>query len=326
MRPEATGLDAESAYIYGLLGSRCGYKREDEEAIMRGAIDIHCHALPCTIERVWDEIEVARAASQAGMRAIVMKCHHAPSSARTLLVQRAVGEWVERQGDPNLKPVQVIGGVVLNRSLGGLNPHAVEASIRFGGKYVWMPTLDSDHHHKMTGKPGEGLKVFEDGKLKSEAREVLRLVAENRQVLGLAHLSTPDRLALIEEARAYGVTKIVVDHPQLAITKASVEEQKEMVDRGAWIGLYYQGCVPNIMNLTIRFSEVMRLLEVVGPGRLVVGSDLGQLQNPHPVEGLRLFIRTFLSFRVPKEDLITIFQRNAARLLDLEEEPAVSRA
>ncbi|MBI2303609.1 MAG: hypothetical protein HYU86_02545 [Chloroflexi bacterium] len=315
---ETETQDQESAYIYGLLGSRCGYSKEIEDEIMRGAVDIHVHAMPCTIERVWDEIEVARAASQAGMRALVFKCHHSASSARSILVQRAVDEWREAQNNARYTPLKVIGGVVLNRALGGINPYAVEASIKFGGKYVWMPTLDSEHHHRATGKAGPGITVFEDGHLRPEAKEVLKLVAENRQVLGLAHLSTPDRLALIDEARAMGVEKIVVDHPQLAITKATVEEQKEMVDRGALIGLYYQGCVPNIMNLTIRFSEVMRLIEMVGPQKLVVGTDLGQLQNPHPVEGMRLFIRTFLSFRVPKERLITMFQRNAARLLDLD--------
>jgi hypothetical protein len=42
--------------------------------------------------------------------------------------------------------VEIYGGLVLNWIAGGLNPHAVDASIKMGGRMVWMPTLSAQHH------------------------------------------------------------------------------------------------------------------------------------------------------------------------------------
>ena len=36
-----------------------------------------------------------------------------------------------------------VGSIVLNTSVGGLNPDAVEASAKLGAKVVWMPTQDA---------------------------------------------------------------------------------------------------------------------------------------------------------------------------------------
>ena len=52
--------------------------------------------------------------------------------------------------------IEVFGGIVLNKAVGGINPDAVEWMHRvYGsrGKVVWLPTFESDKHAKTFGKP-----------------------------------------------------------------------------------------------------------------------------------------------------------------------------
>src|ERR1700682_4450570 len=94
-----------------------------------GAIDTHVHSAPDTIARKQDDIELARTAAAAGMRAIVLKSHHFPTADRAALAQRYV------------EGVIVLGGLVLNATAaGGLNPEAVRSAITVGGKVFWLPT------------------------------------------------------------------------------------------------------------------------------------------------------------------------------------------
>ena len=101
---------------------------------MTGAVDLHCHPYPDLFPRLADDFDIVRAARDAGMKAIVLKCHHENTVSRAYLVQRV------------MPGIRVYGGVVLNYYVGGINAAAVEAALRLGGKEVWMPTVDAGYH------------------------------------------------------------------------------------------------------------------------------------------------------------------------------------
>jgi len=42
--------------------------------------------------------------------------------------------------------VRVFGGIALNSQNGGLNPFAVDRSLKMGGKVIWFPTISSRAH------------------------------------------------------------------------------------------------------------------------------------------------------------------------------------
>jgi hypothetical protein len=109
-----------------------------------GVIDLHVHAGPDVRPRKMSGLELARAARAAGMRGFLFKNHHAPT---------AISAGVLREAVPGLA---VFGGVALNRSVGGLNPEAVEAALRMGAAAVWLPTLDAEHERAYRGRPGTG--------------------------------------------------------------------------------------------------------------------------------------------------------------------------
>src|SRR5436190_18900085 len=136
-----------------------------------------------------DELVIAVAARDAGMKAVVLKCHHESTVSRAYLIQRMV------------PGIRVFGGIVLNSYVGYINPAAVEGGRRLGGKEVWMPTVDAGYHARMHGgtggygsqqggRGGEGVWVTDnEGKLKPEVLEVLELIAQHNAILGTCHLS-----------------------------------------------------------------------------------------------------------------------------------------
>ena len=69
------------------------------------------------------------------MGGFVSKCHHADTSGRAAVIRDLV---------PPQEAGIVYGSVVLNHSVGGLNPSAVMTCGRMGGKVVWFPTIDAE--------------------------------------------------------------------------------------------------------------------------------------------------------------------------------------
>lgn len=67
-------------------------------------------------------------AKEMGMKAIVVKNHFFPTAARAQLAT-------------SVADFPVYGGIALNLTVGGLNPHAVDFALKMEAKIVWLPTL-----------------------------------------------------------------------------------------------------------------------------------------------------------------------------------------
>src|SRR5487761_2254889 len=106
---------------------------------LTGVIDIHVHSSPDSTPRSIDAIDLARLAKAAGMRGLVLKNHYESTASLAYLVRKEV------------PGIEIFGGIDLNRSVGGVNPAAIE---RMGlmkggwGKVVWMPTFDNENQVK----------------------------------------------------------------------------------------------------------------------------------------------------------------------------------
>src|SRR5918994_2735522 len=88
-----------------------------------GVIDMHVHSHPDVFGRNMDDIDVAQLAKARGMRGILLKNHVAETASRAALVMKVV------------PGIEVWGGVVLNKAVGGVNPDAVEWMHRtYGGR------------------------------------------------------------------------------------------------------------------------------------------------------------------------------------------------
>jgi hypothetical protein len=65
-----------------------------------------------------------------------------------------------------------------------------------------------------------------------------------------------------------------------------------MADQGAFMELCYSSLSPAWRSASI--DEVMQVVKEVGPQHYILSSDLGQIHNPPPPEGLRIYIRLLL--------------------------------
>src|SRR5437762_855610 len=79
-----------------------------------GVIDMHVHPDPDVFGRSLTDVEMAMIARRKGMRGIVLKNHVVTTADRAALTMQQV------------PGIEVWGGIVLNSSVGGINPAAVE--------------------------------------------------------------------------------------------------------------------------------------------------------------------------------------------------------
>jgi hypothetical protein len=286
--------------------------------LLEGAIDIHTHTAPDLFPRQMDNIECAEQAKGKGMRAVVQKFHHGVSADRIYFVKREVAG------------IDVLGGIVLNNAVGGLNPYAVETAIKSGASIVWMPTISSKNHLDQFGQPGfpamkqvrsirmkeKPITVFdEEGRLVPEIYDIVDLIADADIALATGHLSPPEVTAVLKVAKERGVKRLLVNHPEY-IVNGSIEEQRAWARMGAFI----EHLVIFMMPAWHHYSpaQMAQMTREVGPEHVIMATDLGQIHNPPPVEGLRMFIQLMLENGIPYADVKRMVQDNPAALMGLD--------
>lgn len=286
--------------------------------LLQGAIDMHAHTHPALFRRPIDDSDLAKYAIDYGLRGFVLKDHDSSTTGRAYHVRRLYGE------------VEPFGGIVLNRSVGGVNPYVVQAALHYGAKVVWMPSNHSKWHSEYFDMPdypqlgrmrkqlaGAGVTVFDgEGRLTEEALAVLDLVAEEDVCLATGHLSLAEIRALLEEASRRGVSKFLVTHANWALCKLPLDVQRELIEKGAYLEYVAVSCVSPIFweqNPT----ELASWIAELGGDRLVLSSDLGQASAaPHP-EGMRMLLASLLDAGAPYDELEKMTKANPAVLLGL---------
>lgn len=279
-------------------------------SLLRDSYDIHQHGGPSsTVSRLFDEIDFAIHACYVGMAGIVFKNHDSPSTRSVKLAQKVVDQWAEEH---NKKKIELFGGVVLNYAVGGLNPDAVVSAYRLGGKYVWLPNMDANHHRKFVGQgEGEGIDLLdENDNVVPKMKEILEIMAETDMILGTSHTSTRERIMVVREAVKMGVQRITITHVNHPVSWLTPEQCKTFADLGAYIGIYAMD-----IGVTYTWEDVMPIYKAVGPERIVLGSDCGHYAEVHPIEGMRRLILGFMKRGVPDKELKLMCQTNAYNLL-----------
>ena len=294
------------------------------DRVLHGAVDMHTHSGPSPLPRRIDHPTAARQAEEAGLRAIVVKSHHHP----TVMDVRAV--------QPLLAGVktQVFGGIALNNAVGGLNPWSVDQALKMVGKVVWFPTISSPahlRHHAEHGAdfrfptPSVPLKpeapidiVGPDGELRPEVHEIIALCVEAGAVISGGHMP-PDRIIMLfEAARKAGATRLLVSHPDFVI-----DATREQVSRMAELGAVIEHCLVMYDDASSFFQgwsiqHLIDWIELVGPDHSQLGSDLGQVNQPLPMEALRKICGQLLDAGVREADLRKMVADNQVRLLGLD--------
>jgi hypothetical protein len=275
-------------------------------AQLEGVIDVHVHSAPDSRARSLDAFEVGRMARRMGMRAVVLKNHYTHTASLAYLVSEAVPE------------VLFFGGIALNNTVGGINPAAVEhMALTTGGlgKIVWLPTFDSEHNHLTVTANPLHVPVMRNGKPVPELMQIFELIAKYDLSLATGHSSPDETLALIPMAKAAGIERIVVTHPESNLVRMPVAQQRQAAALGAWLE-YPIGVAlpPNEMS----FDEFTTRIREVGPEHVILSTDLGQVMRPTPADGLLGYIDRMRDAGFSESEIDLMTKLNPARFLGLE--------
>ncbi|WP_167046487.1 DUF6282 family protein [Salinibacterium sp. ZJ454] len=255
-------------------------------------IDFHLHFAPDDRPRKYDGARVIQDYARVGARGVVYKSHQLPTSVGAAIL------------DSSQDLVRVAGGVALNSGVGGLNPAAVEAAARSGGRVVWLPTQDAESILAESAWDGA------DG-LRARVWPILELCAQYDLVLCSGHLPPAATVDVFELAERLGVARRVVTHPDHNEVGMTVEVQSQLARQGAFL----ERVVPRSRNTALDLAGMVAQMRAVGIERNVLGSDLGQPDSVDPAAGFVQFIDDLSSAGISDEDLATAGERNAAALL-----------
>ena len=282
-----------------------------------GVIDMHVHSHPDVFGRNMDDIDVATLAKAKGMRGIVIKNHISETASRAALVMKVV------------PGIEVFGGIVLNKAVGGVNPDAVEWMHRvYGsrGKIVWLPTFEADRHVKVLSKPdARGLVVAPGGQVTPEMEAILKIIARENLVLATGHVHPEEIVAVVRRGRELGVKNMLITHGFTNVPGLTMAQAKQVADMGAVIEVCFLQFLagPNapLAFLThwtqVNAKNVATAIKEIGAKSLIISSDLGQSANMTHPDGIEAAIAAMKKENISDADIDLMMRKNPARLLGL---------
>ena len=273
---------------------------------LKGVIDIHVHCDPDALPRSIDAIDIAKLARDRGMRGLVLKNHYEPTESMAFLVRKVV------------PGIEIFGGIDLNRTVGGVNPAAVEHMTRVKGgwgRVVWMPTFDAENQVRYSKESRPFVAVSKNGQLLPEVREVLALIAKHKLTLATGHSSAREGIMLVREARRAGVESIVVTHAMIPPVGMTVSQMREAAGLGAYIEFVYNALIGATKAFDV--PEYARAIREVGPEHCILSSDLGQAGNPLHPDGLVAFFAALRGQGFTVAEIDRMAKLNPAKLLGL---------
>jgi len=291
------------------------------EAI-HGGYDLQVHVAPDVIARRIDDLDLAKDFLARGLKGFVLKSHYFPTAERAQVVTKAISG------------IQAFGAIVLNHSIGGLNPVAIELAGRSGCKIVWMPTVDAAN--ETAGRP-DGTKkhlpfwakiqlelaatgiapppitvLDENGALTPATRICLELIGKYDMILATGHLGRREILALVKAAQEMKLKRVMVTHAEFPSQNLSSREQVELADLGAVI----EHCFTTMHTGKASWEGVFDSVRRVGPERCVISTDLGQTINPPVSDGFAMFAETLLHAGFTVEEIRQMAVTNPAGLVE----------
>ena len=282
-----------------------------ENDTLRGAIDVHVHADPCSLsERSQDYTQVAIDAARAGMRALVRKDHHYSTVGEAYAIQHHIDHLVET--GVLAHRIQVYGGIPLAFSL---DPAQVRQALRF-------PTFKMIWCNPINGEP-----LVRDGKVRPEMERIIELARDHGIGLTLGSPSHSRKkygamdnyeglMPLVERVAALGAVA-VLDHPLSSFT---VDQIAELTPEGGYAGVFCYPSLPSVIKAPVVDPDrTWGLIDRLGAARCIVASDVGMLLEPSALETFRLMIRLLFALGFSQQDIDLMFKTNPAKLISLND-------
>lgn len=282
-----------------------------EAEILRGALDVHIHANPCTLLwRSQDVIDVAIEASRAGMVAVCHKDHHHSTVGTAMMAQRHIDYLFDKGEIP--ARVACYGGVPSTFTLDSKYIETALALPTF--KMLWLNSVNGE--------------VLIDGnrRVRPEAVGWIQLAKEHRLGITLGSPSQSKKyegideqvgiMPVVEKIAEIGA-RCVLDHPLAHFTPKEIQEMT--ATDGIYAGIFGYPTLPDVMKAPVMDPRATQeLVELIGPERCIIASDEGQLLAATAVETMRILVRLMLCYGLSREQIRLMVVANPRRLLYLD--------
>ena len=276
----------------------------EAQALLKGAYDLHVHSAPSHFPRALNDLNLIKNADELGFGGVLIKSHYESTAGRAALIN-----------DSGLFKTRALGGLVLNHSAGGLNPHAAESALRLGAAIIWMPTRDAFHITSAGGSAGdfihaEGIRATdENGRLRKEIYDLFDVVRGAGAVLATGHLSPSESVLLCEAGIEAGVTMLLT-HPDWTRTRIDVDTQAVLARKGVII----EKCWNNVTeNFTA--AHTMASIEKIGPGHCILTTDRGQAGKELPHAAMTAFVGELLKLGMEEPSISHMIIENPNRIV-----------
>lgn len=258
--------------------------RQKAVSLIQGGYDLHAHSFPSHIRRSLDDFELVKQAAGAGMAGVMIKNHYESTAARAMLVNRN-----------SHVSAKAYGGLVLNWPAGGINPYAVESSLRLGASFIWLPTRDAANCLRYGDMPGDffkrpGISVLDESDCLIPAfYEVLAVIKKYDAVLATGHVSVKEAVAACKAAREMKI-RTVLTHPEWRRTAVPADIQVQLAD----LGVVVEKDWANVKDGECTVGQMIADIRAVGVERSFIATDRGQAGCETPLEGMLCFIELLL--------------------------------
>jgi hypothetical protein len=282
--------------------------QDDVTDLLHGAYDLHVHSGPDRRPRRYDALDLIRDYAAAGMAGAVVKDHFLPTVGRAHLLNRLL---------PGFRSFSTC---VMNASIGGLNPAAVESAVDAGVRYFIMPTVSAAHYRRYEGHPSTDtgawpdITVLDDGdRLTRATSAVLDVLEGHDVVLASGHLSPHETRVLFREAHRRGLRRLVVTHASIDFIDMPMDIQREVARLGAVIEHAY---VSTLFIRPVGLDRMWHQMRELGLGSCYLASDLGQPHNPPPIEGWRAALGGLLALGATERDVRRLVHHTPGGVVD----------
>lgn len=287
---------------------------------LNGAVDVHVHVCPHLNGRSANVFEAVRQAAALGMRGLGLMDNFQNSSGYAALVMQELGHL----------GVEVFGGLIMQPTAGGVSYEAARNAVDYGygpgtgARFLSLPT-----HHTYAEALREGrspaflettFRVPPSGRVPDPVPAIMDLCAERDIVFDCGHVAGSEALALAEEARRRGTTRVRC-HAQryepdeiaaLVALGAVPEFSFFLLTHATQVGLTHVDAEKHRAPFQT-VDDLAPRLRAAGR-HAILSSDAGIALLPEPAEALREFLLLLEAQGFAEADLKAMISDNPARL------------
>lgn len=301
---------------------------EDHEIreLLARSYDMHFHIGPDILPRKYNAEELIKE-EEGKIAGVALKAHSFP----TITAINAAKKNVDGS-------IKLFGSLTLNYFMGGFNSSAIYASAVMSKKYpiiVWFPTVHAENHLRKNKSKYEfppewvkepsfiarkktelkAIKVTDwNNRLFEKCERVLRMIKKMDCVLATGHVSWKESEVLASEALNMGI-KVIITHPMQRDIKMPLKVQKKLADKGAFIEYCYIMYLDRDHHEDYPPEEQARCIREIGPEKVILASDGGQLRNPAPSVCLHDYIKLLQPHGLERKDFQQMLVNNPKAVL-----------